>query len=98
MRLEVRRLHYSFHPWRIVLVQDDGQCQELRFFSFLRKRDALPVLAQLEALALPWATPPASWPEAQRAHIASIIDTLPGWQVHQQAVARERSLRAGRTR
>ena len=78
--LTVRKLSYSRAPWRVGLLHDDGSFQELAFAHFDRKRDALPLLAQLEALALPWDTPAAQWPEAQRQQVQALIQQTPGYQ------------------
>jgi len=88
MHLEVRKLTYSRAPWRLGLVHDDGHFQELAHCCFERKRDAVPVLAALQALDAPWQVPPEQWPEALREHAAEILHQTPGYQSWLAAVQR----------
>ena len=84
--LTLRKLGYSVHPWRLGLRHADGRFQELAHCTFPRKRDAVPVLAALEALGLDWTVPPDTWPGDVRAQVEALVEQMPGWQVHQRGL------------
>jgi hypothetical protein len=86
--LAVRKLTYSRAPWRIGLVHDDGRFQAITDCCFERKRDAVPVLAALQALDAPWQVPPEQWPEALRQQATALLHQTPGYQSWRAAVQR----------
>jgi hypothetical protein len=88
MHLDIRKLRYSRAPWRIGLVHDDGRFQELAHCCFDRKRDAVPVLAALQALDAPWHVPPEQGPAALREHATALLHQTPGSQTWLAAVQR----------
>jgi hypothetical protein len=53
MHLDVQKRTYSRAPWRIGLIHDDGRFQELTHCCFDRRREALAVLAAIQALEAP---------------------------------------------
>lgn len=85
--LEIRRLGYSVHPWRIGLLHAGGRFQALAHCTFPRRRDAVPVLQALAALRLDWTVPPGAWPDAVRAQVEALVEATPGWQVHLRGLA-----------
>ena len=88
--LALRKTTFSRDPWRIGLVQADGRWQPLQHLHWPRKRDALPTLAALQALAVPWDEPVAQWPEAVRTAVQALVRQAPGWQTWAAAVTRPR--------
>lgn len=89
MILTIQKRSYSVAPWRIGLLHSNGRFQEIRHLSFDRRRDAVPVLAALEALRLPWDVPLDQWPDAVRAQAAAVVDGTDGYQEWLAAVQRQ---------
>ena len=85
--LTLRKTSASVHPWRLGLEHAGGRFQALEHFSFPRKRDAVPVLAALQALAVDWAVPPAQWPADVYDAVCALQQATPGWAVHQRGLA-----------
>jgi len=86
--LELRKLSYCVWPWRIGVVFADGRFVEIAHASFPRKRDGLPVLAQLQALQAPWHQPWTEWPADVLAQARAIIQATPGYARYLEALAR----------
>ena len=85
--LTLRNTRASVHPWRLGVLHADGRWQALEHFTFPRKRDAVPVLAALQALGVDWAVPPAQWPAAVYDAVCALQEATPGWAVHQRGLA-----------
>jgi hypothetical protein len=84
--LQVRKLSYSVHPWRIGLLHADGRFEAIPHLTFARKRDAVPVLAALQALDVDWRVSPDTWTTTVREAVHALVETAPGWQVHQRGL------------
>jgi hypothetical protein len=81
---------YSVDPWRLVLAHPDGRTTPLTYggypLAFPRQRDGKPILAALQAVGAAWEQPVAQWPAAQQEAVATILESLAGYQAW-QAVA-----------
>jgi hypothetical protein len=89
--LVIQKCRYSRAPWRIGLLHPDGAFQELSsHLCFDRKRDAVPILTALQALAVPWDLPPEQCPADLKRQVWEIVQAAPGYQDWCRAVARSR--------
>jgi len=84
--LQVRKLSYSVHPWRIGLLHADGRFEAIPHLTFARKRDAVPVLAALQALDVDWRAHPATWTTEVWEAVSALVEDAPGWHVHQRGL------------
>lgn len=72
---------YSRAPWRIEVACPDGRVLPVPYCHFDRKRDALPWLARLQALAgVAWDTDSATWSPARHAAVWAIVAETPGYR------------------
>lgn len=78
--LTIRKCPYSRSPWRIGVLSPEGRFTEISYFWFTRKRDALPFLADLQAIPdADWSIHPGAWTGEAAAQARGILERSPGW-------------------
>ena len=89
----VRTCDASVNPWRVgFLDPTDGVFTAYWYanapVAFARKRDALPVVAALNALDVDWSVDARTWPVAQRRILKALLEGTASYQAWERLQAR----------